>query len=108
VLSHARRAAGRPFWRRWFGESREEGFAHAVRSFATSLNLLLDVPPTMIGRGELAGIGTLVDQVVARIDAEIEESDDPTAEAVAALAPAIYSIRTRYEALYKRGATKPE
>ena len=79
--------------------------AHA---FVAALDHLLDVPPTLLSPRDLAAIGEDVQRVAKRIE---EEIDGPTAsanEADASLTPAIYVIRTRYEELYKRGATKAE
>lgn len=90
------------FWRRWFAKPPARTLADEVRAFVSGLDYLLDVPPTMITRQELVEVGLLAEQVVRRIEAAIDE----TAELAAGLAPAIYVIRTRYEELYHRGASK--
>ena len=106
VLSHENTAPSGAFWRRWFEKPNERQFADEVRGFISALNHLLDVPPTMLSPGDLASIGEDVQRVAKRIEAEIEAPGESAAEVAASLAPAVYVIRTRYEEMYKRGATK--
>lgn len=87
-------------WSRWFGKSNERKFADEARAFVVALDYLLDVPPTMLSRRDLATIGDEIERVVKCIETEIEAS----AEAAASLTPMVYVIRTRHEELYKRGA----
>jgi hypothetical protein len=108
VLTHERAAAPGPFWRRWFDNPSERPFADEVRAFLVALDYVLDVPPTMLSRSELAAIGEDVERVAKRIEAEIESPAGSTTQAAASLTPAIYAIRVRYEELYKRGASKPD
>jgi len=92
------------FWRSWFDKPNERQFADEVRAFVVALDYLLDVPPTMLTRGDLTSIGEDIERVVKRVESQIESSP----EDAASLAPAIYVIRTRYEELYRRGALKAD
>ena len=60
----------------------------------------------MLTTADLAFVGADADAVVKRVEAAIEASHNSISEVAAALTPAIYVIRARYEELYKRGATK--
>ena len=104
VLSYTNDPTPGGFWRRWFDKPGERQFADEVRAFVVALDYLLDVPPTMLSRSDLSVIGGDIELVTKRIEGEIDAQDKP--EVTAALAPAIYVIRTRYEELYQRGATK--
>jgi hypothetical protein len=104
VLNHRRETSSGSFWRRWFEKPQERHFADEVRAFVTTLDFLLDVPPQMLSRGDLVAVGEDADRVVKRVEAEIDEQASPAGEVAAALAPAVYVIRTRYEELYTRGA----
>lgn len=103
ALSHTSTASG-GFWRSWFDKPSERQFADEVRAFVVALDYLLDVPPTMLTRGDLTSIGEDIERVVKRVESQIEASP----EEAASLAPSIYVIRTRYEELYKRGALKAD
>jgi hypothetical protein len=106
VFDHDPQPATGSFWRRWFDNPGERHMADIVRNYVLTLDLLLDVPPTMLTRDDLTGVGEDADRVIRRIEAAIDEpgaSEDGTA---AALAQAVYVIRARYEELYQRGATK--
>jgi hypothetical protein len=94
------------FWKRWFDSPEERHFADIVRTFVVTLDLLLDVPPTMLTLADLAAIGEDVNRVIEHIEAAIDEPG--TGTETAALAPAIYAIRTRHEELYQRGAAKTD
>lgn len=104
VLSHTTGTASGGFWRSWFDKPNERQFADEVRAFVVALDYLLDVPPTMLTRGDLTSIGEDIERVVKRVESRIESSP----EDAASLAPAIYVIRTRYEELYRRGALKAD
>jgi hypothetical protein len=104
VMSHAKSPTSGGFWRRWLDKPGDREFADEVRAFVVALDYLLNVPPTMLSRRDLAEIGNRVEEVVRRIETEIEAWP----EAAPSLAPAVYVIRTRYEELYKRGATKED
>lgn len=108
VLSHESSASGGGFWRHWFEKPNERQFADEVRGFISALNHLLDVPPTMLSRSDLASIGEDVQRVAGRIEAEIEAPGESAVEVAASLAPAVYLIRRRYEELFRRGATKQD
>ena len=77
-----------------------------VHHFGAVLHNLLDVPPTKLSDGDIAAIGTAVDQVVARAEQAIERNDRSIGEPLEALAQAIYLIRAQYEQIYRRGATR--
>jgi hypothetical protein len=105
VVAHVRDAHTGSFWRRWFEKPDERHFADEVRAFIAALDRLLDVPPQMISREDLAGIGENTERVVGRIEMSIEDGNVPGGDAGASLAAAVYVIRARYEALYIRGAS---
>lgn len=108
VLTHKIEASSGSFWRRWFDAPHERHLADEVRAFVIAIDLVLDVPPTMLTRSDLAGIGSDAERVVAQIEAAIAEPGISGSDASTSLAPAIYAIRTRYEELYQRGATKTD
>jgi hypothetical protein len=108
VVSHTSDSASGSFWRRWFDKPNERQFADEVRAFVVALDYLLDVPPTMVSRHDLTAIGEDVQQVVKRIETEIEPTGGSSAEVAASLAPAIYVIRARHEELYRRGASRED
>jgi hypothetical protein len=106
VLRHAHHAPNESFWHRWFEKPDERHFADEVRAFIARLDHLLDVPPQMLTRDDLAVVGQLSDSVVKCIEAFINDSAATAGGAAAALTPAVYLIRARYEELFKRGASK--
>lgn len=106
MLNHRREVATGSFWRRWFENPHERHFTDEVRAFVGALDLLLDVPPQMLSRGDLIAVGEDTDQVVTRVEAAIEDPSMAASDAKAALTAAVYMIRERYEQLYKKGATK--
>jgi hypothetical protein len=106
VLSHDHQAPSGSFWRRWFDAPHERHLADEVRAFVVSLDLLLDVPPTMLSQLDLTEIHQQVDRVVTRVEEAIDEPGQSGTDAAPSLAQAVYVIRTRYEVLYRRGATK--
>src|SRR5712691_8173935 len=106
VLDHQDLAPTGSFWRRWFEKPHERHLADMVRGFVMALDFLLDVPPQMLSRTDLVLVGEDAEQVVRKIEAAIEDPAMAGAGAAASLAPAVYVIRTRYEELYKRGASK--
>jgi hypothetical protein len=109
VLAHQGDAASGAFWRRWFDKPRERHLADDVRAFVMALDHLLDVPPQMLTSADLVLVGAEADAVIKRVEAAIEDPEMARANAAAALVPAVYVIRARYEELYKRrGATKHE
>ena len=108
VLSHASGPPPGGFWRSWFDKPSERQFADEVRAFVVALDYLLDVPPTMISRKDLNSIGEDIEMVIKRIETEIAAQVKSPSDVAASLAPAIYVIRTRYEELHKRGATKED
>ncbi len=106
VLASEHRTPSGSFWRRWLEAPHERHFVDHIRAFIVTLDRLLDIPPTLLTPGDLAAIGEDVARVAARAEVAIDESGAAGADAAAALAPAIYLIRTRYEEIYRRGATK--
>jgi hypothetical protein len=106
VLNHRREVSSGSFWRRWFENPHERHFADEVRAFVTTLDFLLDVPPQMLSSEDLVAVGEDAEGVVKRVEEAIDDQALPAGDVAAALAPAVYVIRTRYEELYKRGATK--
>jgi hypothetical protein len=105
VLRRNRHVRG-SFWRRLFRLSREHSFHGSVRYFAHALKLVLDVPPTMLTPEDLALLGRDVEQVVARVEAVLEQGEGQEHDEAELLAPAVYAIRERYESVFKRGATR--
>lgn len=102
VMDHVHHPPTGFFWRRWFEKPDERHFADEIRAFIRTLGHLLDVPPQLVTREDIAAIGDDCEGVVKNVEASI---DDPSAASdVASLTPAIYVIRARYEELYKRGA----
>src|SRR5438045_260326 len=104
VLNHVHPAASGSFWRHWFEKPDQRHFADEVRAFVVTLDDLLDVPSQMLTREDIITIGQDADRVVKKIEAAIEVLGATGSDVEAALAPAIYVIRARYEELYKRGA----
>jgi hypothetical protein len=106
VVNHRREPPSSSFWRRWFENPHERHFADEVRAFVMTLDFLLDVPPQLLSRGDLVAVGEDADRVIKRVETEIDDHALPAGNVAVALAPAVYVIRTRYEELYKRGASK--
>lgn len=107
VVNHEHEASpSGSFWHRWFDAPGERHLADEVRSFVAALDLLLDVPPTMLTRADLTMVGDECDRVIKRVEAAINEPDAYGRDTGASLASAAYVIRARHEELYRRGATK--
>src|SRR5205809_7958009 len=104
VLDHVLNGHAGSFWRHWFEKPDERHFADEVRAFVVTLDYLLDVPPQMLTREDIASIGQEVDRVVKKVEAAMEEPAVAGSAIAGALAPAVYVIRARYEELYRRGA----
>ena len=98
------RTSNGSFWRRWFEHPDQRHFADDVRAFVVTLDYLLDVPPQMLTREDVMSVGQDADRVVKKVEEAMEQPATAGSGAAAALAPAIYVIRARYEELYKRGA----
>lgn len=93
------------FWQRLF-RPKGQTLYDKLRNFGHVLNKLLAVPPMMLSPADIAAIGADVNQVVERAEQEIERNDTSSGEPLQAFAPAIYTIRDRYERIYRRGAAK--
>lgn len=106
LIDHPPQTISGSFWRRWLDSPNEAHLADRVRAFIVALDLLLDVPPTMLTRADLVAVGEDAERVVKRVEAAINEPAAASSGAAAALVPAVYVIRSRYEELYQRGATK--
>ena len=108
VLDHEYTAPAGSFWRRWFDKPHERHLADEVRAFVMALDFLLDVPPQMLSRSDLVMVGDDAESVIKKIEAAIDDPVLADTGIAASLAPAVYVIRTRYEELYTRGATRPD
>jgi hypothetical protein len=106
VLDYDSAASTGSFWHRWFDKPLERHLADEVRAFVRTLALLLDVPPQMLSREDLRTVGEDADRVVTRIETTLDSLATPAGDVAAALTPAVYVIRARYEELHTRGATK--
>jgi hypothetical protein len=104
IAQHGEAPKATSWWRGWFPR-RQDRLYDKVRAFGHVLKRLLDLPPTMLTAEDIAAIGADVEQVVRRAEAEIERRDHSSREPINAFALEIYTVRLRYEQIYKRGAS---
>lgn len=103
VLHHGEPQTGVSFWRRLF-PARRPRLYDKLRQFGHALKHLLDVPPSSLSAEDLSAIGADVEQVAQRAEQEIDRNDLTSGEPLESFPAEIYTIRIRYEQIYRRGA----
>lgn len=101
VLQHGQAQTHASFWQRLFPPKRRRLY-DKLRQFGHALNHLLDVPPTVLSAEDLTAIGADVDRVAQRAEQELERGDRSCGEPLDSFPAAIYTIRDRYERIYRR------
>jgi hypothetical protein len=103
-LNHGDAPAHLPFWQRLFPSKRRRLY-DKLRQFGHALKHLLNVPPSTLRPEDLAAIGADVNRVAQRAEQELERGDRTSGEPLDKFPAAIYTIRDRYERIYRRGTS---
>ena len=104
VLQHGDVKTPASFWQRLFPQKGRR-LHDKLRQFGHALEHLLDVPPSVLSAEDLTAIAADVDRVAQRAEQEIERDDRSSGEPLESYPAAIYTIRERYERIYRRGAS---
>ncbi len=104
VLQHGDVQTPASFWQRLF-PPKSRRLYDKLRQFGHALKYLMDVPPSVISAEDLTAIAADVDRVAQRAEQEIERDDRSSGEPLESFPAAIYTIRERYERIYRRGTS---
>lgn len=104
VLQHGAPQAPASFWKRLVSAT-GPGLNELIRDFGHTLSNLLDVPPSLLTNEDIEAVGRDVNEVVERAEEAIDRND-PSGEPIEPLPPLIYTLRARYEQIYRRGGRR--
>jgi len=104
VLQHGDVQTRASLWRRLF-PPKGRTLYDKLRQFGHALTHLEDAPPYVLSAEDLTAIAAEVDGVAQRAEQEIERGDRSSGEPLDAYPAAIYTIRARYERIYRRGVS---